>query len=187
VPATQVIVVPRWGGTAADDWYPWLGGVLAARGIALHVLDLPDPAVPRVEPWVRTVESAILAEPAPAHLVVVGHSVGCRALLAALERLPEATRVAGALLVAAWWTIDETWPEAVPWEALRHDAGRIRAAAGRPVVLLSDDDPFTAGWEENRRLWEAGLDADVRVHPGAAHFNAPREPAVLAAVLELAR
>jgi hypothetical protein len=55
---------------------------------------------------------------------------------------------------------------------------------GRPLVLLSDDDPFTSDWRRNRDEWVERLDADVRVHPGAKHFNAAREPAVLAAIRE---
>lgn len=87
--------------------------------------------------------------------------------------------------MAAWWEVDEPWDTLLPWQELEHDAVRLRAAAGRPVVLLSDDDPFTSDWQGSRDAWAARLDADVRVVPGREHFDAAEEPSVLAAIREL--
>ena len=86
------------------------------------------------------------------------------------------------VVVASRWDVDEPWPSILPWQSLGHDAEHIHAALGRPLVLLSDDDPFTSDWRRNRDEWVERLDADVRVHPGAKHFNAARESAVLAAI-----
>jgi hypothetical protein len=52
-------------------------------------------------------------------------------------------------------------------------------------VLLSDDDPFTRDAEETGRRFVSALGAEVQIVPGRRHFNAPEEPAVLAAVLRL--
>lgn len=180
----RVVVVPRWGGIPSDDWYPWAAAELAGRGVRLSALDVPDPAEPRIAAWVETTVAALAEEP-PAETVLVGHSVGCRAALRAVELLPAGTRLGGLLLVAGWWEVDEPWDTLLPWQELGHDHTRIRDVAGRPVVLLSDDDPFTRDWAANRRAWIERLDADVRVHAGRQHFNAPEEPAVLAAMGEL--
>lgn len=182
---TRVVVVPRRGGTAGDDWYPWARGELAARGVAFEVLDLPAPADPRVEPWVDGVSAALAAGDLRA-TVLCGHSVGCRAALAAIDRLPADARLAGCVLAAAWWSLDQPWPEVRPWEALEHDGARIRAVAGRPIVLLSDDDPYTADWDANARFWRERLDADVRIVSRAGHFTGEREQAVLTALLDAA-
>ena len=91
----------------------------------------------------------------------------------------------GLLLVAAWWDVDDPWPSILPWQALEHDAVTVRAAVGRPHVLLSDNDPFTSDWRRNSDAWGERLGADVRVCEGAKHFNAGYEPAVLAAIREL--
>ncbi len=180
----RILVVPRWGGTPGDDWYPWAARELRRVGIELEVLELPNPAAPEVEVWIAEVVSAIAAS-ATAETLLVGHSVGCRAALGAVERLPDGTTLRGLLLVAAWWGVDEPWPSILPWQALEHDARLIEMAVGRPRVLLSDDDPFTTDWIANRDGWVRRLDADVRVCPGAKHFNADREPDVLAAIEEL--
>jgi hypothetical protein len=59
------------------------------------------------------------------------------------------------------------------------DLGRVRAAARRFIVLLSDNDPFTSDYARNRQLWEERLGAEVVLAPGGRHFNNPQEPAVL--------
>jgi hypothetical protein len=53
------------------------------------------------------------------------------------------------------------------------------------VVLLGDDDPFTADHRSTRRLFEERLDAEVRVERGGKHFNRSEEPAVLGALRDL--
>ena len=183
-PLTRVVVVPRWGGAPADDWYPWAAAELEADGVSFEALDLPDPSQPGIDAWIAGV-AAGLSEGVPVETVLVGHSVGCRAALGAVEQLPDGARLRGLLLVAAWWDVDDPWPSILPWQALEHDATRIRAAAGRPHVLLSDDDPFTSDWRRNSDEWVERLEADVRVCAGAKHFNAVQEPTVLAAIREL--
>jgi predicted alpha/beta hydrolase family esterase len=180
----RVVVVPRWGGTPSDDWYQWAAAELAGDGVRLSALDVPEPSEPAIGAWVDATAAALAEEPA-AETVLVGHSVGCRAALRAAELQPAGTRLRGLLLVAGWWEVDEPWDTLLEWQELEHDAARIRDAAGRPMVLLSDDDPFTRDWAANRRAWIERLGADVRVHVGCRHFNATEEPSVLAAIDEL--
>jgi predicted alpha/beta hydrolase family esterase len=180
----RVVVVPRWGGVSSDDWYPWAARKLARDGIALDALDLPDPSEPRVDAWVEGV-SRSLAGGSCAETVLAGHSVGCRAALRAAELLPPGSRLRGLLLVAGWWEVDEPWDTLLPWQELEHDAVRVGGAAGRPLVLLSDDDPFTVDWQANRDAWMERLGAEVRVVPGRQHFNAAEEASALTAIREL--
>lgn len=179
MPAPRVIVVPRWGATPHDDWYPWLRRALGARA-DVAVCDLPEPDEPVIRRWVPHVAAAVGREPAAlARTVLVGHSVGCQALLHVLGGLGAPVR--GTLCVAGWWRVDAPWPSLQPWlrAAEGHDLAAVRAAAGRLAVLLSDNDPFTADAEANARLWTERLGARVRVVPGAEHFNHAEAPAVL--------
>ena len=180
----RVVVVPRWGASPSDDWYPWAAAELARDDLAFEALAMPSPAEPEIESWIA-VTAAALAAGVPEETLLVGHSVGCRAALGAVELFAGTTTLRGLLLVAAWWDVDEPWPSLVPWQALEHDRSWVLAAAGRPRVLLSDRDPFTSDWRRNRRQWVEWLDADVRIVEGAEHFNAAQEPAVLAAIREL--
>lgn len=182
----RVVLAPRWGGTPTHDFYPWLRKELDALGVELSALHLPDPSTPTIEAWVPAVrtaiEDALEADGAPP--IVVGHSVGCQAVMRALAGFDR--EVASAcLLVAAWWQVDEPWPSILPWIDTPFDHLRARAAASRFSVLLSDDDPFTRDHARTAALFRERLGAKLRVASGAKHFNAEREPAVLESLLEL--
>lgn len=184
----RLCIVPRWSGGPESDFYPWLLGNLGTRlpppfG-ALRALSMPTPDTPLVSEWSRAVSDAIGDDPLrSSELVLVGHSVGCQAILHALAMLPPGM-VGGALLVAGWFTVDRPWETLQPWLEAHPDLEAARAACSNLMVLLSDNDPFTADVAANRKAWEDRMGAEVRVVPGAKHFNAPEEPAVLEALLE---
>lgn len=179
----RIIVVPRWGATGQDDWYPWLGAELAGSSVFSPVVvgDMPDPDEPTIAGWRARIaelagsDAAILAD-----TILVGHSVGCQAVLHFLAGLPDSTTVRGTLCVAGWWSVDEPWESIRPWIEDSPDPEPVRASCGELRVLLSDNDPFTADAAANRRLWQERLAATVEIVPGAEHFNRPQEPHVLA-------
>ncbi|WAS92524.1 alpha/beta hydrolase [Nannocystis punicea] len=187
----RLLVAPRWAGTPRSDYYPWLVDALAsAPGRPFDpvvVADLPNPGTPRLDTWPPALGRLLGDDPAVLRdTFVLGHSVGCQALLHALAALPAGCRIAGMLAVAGWWRVDEPWPTIRPWQDDLPDLERVRAAVPRLTVLLSDGDPFTRDYQTNAALWREHLSAAVEVVPGARHFNAAEEPAVLAALLRLA-
>jgi hypothetical protein len=180
----RILLVPRWSGTAASDFYPWLAHELAARApwVRLEVAPLrPAPDRPEIEACLEA-----LGELAPARTLLVGHSVGCQVLLRALARLPDGAQAPALLCVAGWWTVDRPWDTLRPWIETPFEHGRAAARCARIEVLLSDDDPFTRDAEATRRRFVDALGAEVQLVPGRRHFNEPEEPAVLAAVTRLA-
>ncbi|MCY1055527.1 alpha/beta hydrolase [Nannocystis sp. SCPEA4] len=187
----RLLVVPRWAGTPRSDYYPWLVDALAdapGRPFApVIVADLPEPGHPRIHTWPPAIGRLLGDDPAVlADTFVMGHSVGCQALLHALAALPAGARVAGMLAVAGWWRVDDPWPAILPWQDRLPDLARVRATVPSLTVLLSDGDPFTGDYRENAAQWRERLGAEVEVVPGARHFNAAEEPAVLATLLRLA-
>ncbi len=183
---SKIIIVPRWSGHSSSDWYPWLRAALSTEAV-VQALDLPDPGTPTLEAWTAGVQAALGDDmDGLAKTLLVGHSVGVRAAMHALERLPAGWRMGGLLAVAGWWTVDRPWPTIVPWIEAPLATARVRAAARRIDVLLSDDDPFTADYVANAAQWRDSLDADVTVCAGAQHFNAAEAPAVLAAIRRIA-
>jgi len=179
---SKIIVVPRWSGRSSSDWYPWLSSALEGE-LAVEALDLPEPGAPTIEAWTAGVAAALGDDAATLEsTLLVGHSVGARAALHALERLPAGRQIGGLLAVAGWWTVDRPWPTIVPWIEAPLDLARVRAATRRIEVLLSDNDPFTADDRANAARWQAALGARVTVCAGALHFNGAAEPAVLAAI-----
>jgi len=180
-----LFIVPRWAGRPDTDFYSWLEAQVreARQGISsVRTLDMPNPAQPTIEAWVGALARAVGPTPEPSTLLM-GHSVGCQTVIRYLASLPPGHVIDGVLLVAGWWDVDKPWESIVPWIETPVELARVRAAARRFVVLLSDNDPFTADHARNRRLWEERLGAEVVLAPGARHFNNPREPAVLETLL----
>lgn len=187
LPIDRILVVPRWAGSPTSDFYPWLIEALQARfgrRLEVRALAMPEPGTPRIDTW----PPAIVAEAgadrgALRRTLLVGHSVGCQAVLRALAAMPEDVTVAGALLVAAWFRVDRPWETILPWMNEDFDLGRARAKTPWLDVLVSDDDPFTADFERTAADFRARAGADVVVVPGAKHFNAAEEPHVLSALV----
>ncbi|MCA9694785.1 MAG: alpha/beta hydrolase [Myxococcales bacterium] len=180
-----VRIVPRWAGTPAHDWYPWLCGQVPNAA----ALTMPDPGRPTIAGWTAAIADGLRGE--PGELTLVAHSVGVHAALHHLAALPEDASVRAAVLVAAWWDIDPAfwaslgmpWSAIDPWIDYPLDFERARARVGAIEVLIADDDPFPrSSLAETAALWERRLGAKVRVCPGRRHFNAAQEPDVLAAV-----
>lgn len=187
----RLVIVPRWGGNSGSDWYPWISALLQSQPSRpfdpVLVADLPDPAAPRVDTWPRAIAELLGDDPsALASTFVIGHSVGCQALLHAIAALPPGTRLAGMLAVAGWWRVDRPWPAIVPWQEQIPDLARVRAALPAITLLLSDDDPFTADHALNASTWRERLGARCVLVPGARHFNGAQEPAVLDALIAAA-
>lgn len=186
----RLLIVPRWAGRASSDFYPWLRAELAALPDApfaeVVVPELPDPDAPRLDTWPPAILTALGTDPELlARTVVLAHSVGVQATLHALAALPDGVAIAGLLAVAGWWHVDRPWPTIIPWQSTVPDLARVRAALGSLLVLLSDDDPFTADHAGNAVMWQERLGARVQLVPGAKHFNTPTSPPVLAALRTL--
>lgn len=174
----RVVVTPRWGGTPADDWYPWLGEQLGEPPVVR--LPLPDLDAPKIDRCVSVFGGA-LAEGEPSRTLCVGHSVSVQGWLRTFAANPD-TRVLGLVAVAGWWSVDEPWPAIRPWIETPHDLAAIRRACPRVHVLLGTGDRFTADQARNAEIWRERLGATVTVVEGAAHFNGGEAPEVLAAV-----
>ncbi|MDX1665303.1 MAG: alpha/beta hydrolase [Candidatus Promineifilaceae bacterium] len=185
----RLLIAPRWAGTAGDDWYPWLLRQELPYE-AIDVVPAPAPGAPEIGPWVAALHAAVAESAIPSEeTLLVGHSVGCRALLHMLSGHPSTESLAqpwptfaGMLCVAGWWTVDKPWAGLRPWIRRPINLPRVRATAAPIHVLISDNDPFTADWEATVAQWRELLDAEVTVHEGAAHFNKTEQPEVVAAL-----
>ena len=177
----SLVIVPRWAGHADSDFYPWLRHEHPVGFDTVRALEMPNPQQPTPEAWGAALREALGPCPPPG-TVLMGHSVGCQAVLRYLAAMPPGSQVDGVMLVAGWWTVDKPWDSLLPWIDDSLDFARLRATARRFVVLLSNDDPFTADFHQNGQLWRKRLGAEVEIITGARHFNAAQEPSVLDAL-----
>ena len=182
-PTVHIIVIGRWGTRPGRDWYPWFTRV-AARFGKVTVPDMPHPDEPRVDLWPKEINRVLAELPPASSCLLVGHSVGCQAILRALA-IKKPPSLLGAVFVAGWWSVNGAWPSLEPWCALDFDVEKARYLLPRSHVLLSSNDPFNPDYHDNARLWRERLGSEVQIVAGAAHFNRSEEPSVLAAVEEI--
>lgn len=180
-----IYLVPRWAGNAHSDWYDWLALELNNRyQIEISILDMPDWKEPDIEKSQKFLVENItnLDE----NTYFIGHSVGCQAILRFIDsKLSDnpTLRIGGFLFVAAWLKVDKPWISLKPW--LNHQQLNFELISKQVIsrkVILSDNDPFTSDFAENKRDWETLLDSNVTVYPNRQHFNRLMESEVLSEV-----
>jgi predicted alpha/beta hydrolase family esterase len=64
----RLIIIPRWSGTPASDWYPWITVELNARQPQpfdpIVAAAMPNPGLPTISSWVRRVRELLGDDPA---------------------------------------------------------------------------------------------------------------------------
>ncbi|QHJ08204.1 RBBP9/YdeN family alpha/beta hydrolase [Hymenobacter busanensis] len=193
----HVYVVPRWGGSASSDWYPWLKEQLEASGsedncvYQVHLLNMPSWDLPTIQQ-----ANAYLAQVLPPaqlneDVYLVGHSVGCLAILHYLAQAGQeapTAQVGGVLCVAGWFSVDSPWQDILNWmdAPIDYEQARRLIPEDKLMVLLSDDDPYTSGYQQNEQLWVERLHARVSILAGRQHFSSALDMDVRDAVRDLA-
>src|SRR5262249_8184982 len=83
----RAVLVPRFGGDATVDWYSSALHQLAGLDIRTKVVSLlPEPTAPGIDETVAAIANAAGDNPHEiAQTILIGHSVGSRALLAYLS------------------------------------------------------------------------------------------------------
>jgi len=177
-----IYLVPRWAGNIHSDWYDWL--TLEIKNnfqIEICRLEMPDWNEPNIEKSLEYLKSNI--QELNENTFFIGHSVGCQAILRFLNlKLNDNPdlKIAGVLFVAAWFKVDKPWISLKPWQNNQIiDFERIAKQVLYRKVILSNNDPFTSNFNENKKFWESKLNADVEILPNHLHFNRLVEHSVL--------
>jgi len=155
---------------------------------------MPKPDRPVISEWIAFI-AGLVGEP-DNRTVMVGHSLGCQAVMRYLETLGSAGKcVAKTVLVAGSFPPAFTAAEADaktggsdvlrPWFTTPVDATRVKKAAGKCTVILSDDDPYidVARAAASFRLT---LDPKIIIETGKGHYNEDTTVTELPAALEAA-
>jgi serine hydrolase len=185
----RAILAPRFGGDATADWYSTATRQLTSLGIETKVVPLlPEPTAPGIDETVAAIAKAVGDNPHEiAQTILIGHSIGSRALLAYLSRHGAHRTFAGLVSVAGWFTVDDliSYPALTPWVNMDLNFASIASATGPINVHLSDNDPFTADWRANAADWLGKLGAAVHVAHGAGHYMTTNPGPVLDTIRHL--
>lgn len=147
----NVILIHGLAATPQMHFFPWLKHELESRGFSVTALHLPNPTFPKRKEWIDTIDRAVVD---PSQTILVGHSLGCFAILHYLQDtkiegvFSHIVLTAGFGRLFASTRIGKRALEQTDWfdEPLRFDS--IRPKAKRWTCIHSSNDklvPFAEG------------------------------------------
>lgn len=169
----RAFLIHGWSGLPDGGWRPWLKRELESRGWQVENLAMPDTDTPRIGTWVPFL--ATVVGRADEDTILVGHSMGCQAILRYLADLSDDQRVGGAYLVAGFLNhltntdSEEERQIAAEWLRTPLDTERAKRAAGRIVAIFSDNDRYVP--LENEVAMRKWLDATTIILEEMGHIG----------------
>lgn len=94
----KLLFVHGYTASSRDNWYPRIASELKNLGVDFTVLDLPGGQSPHAIEWLNAIHAAVLQTSKP--LVLVGHSLGTRAIPLYLEKYK--SKMKAVFLIAAF-------------------------------------------------------------------------------------
>ncbi len=176
--APTCLVVHGVSGHKKENWFPWIKKELGAKGWNVIVPTMPGAGHPTATSWDNHLRpfDTLLDD----RSVLVGHSLGCAAILRHLQSLNK--KVDTVIFVAPtnplqrWNILKRDIPD-TDWDAVERmnqekdfDWGKIRKLSGRFIIIFSDNDPYIP--EESMAYYRKYLpDAEFHRVPGKFHFS----------------
>lgn len=171
-----VYIIHGWGGSPEEPLHAWLKSELEQRGYAVVAPEMPNTDAPHIDAWLSKLNEVI--EPSE-DAVLVGHSIGCQAILRYLASAPEGPTVGKVVLLAPWMHLDEaTIAEegeaaraiAQEWHAAPLSFDAVKAHVAGPIIaIFSDNDPFVPLSE--KEIFVEKLGAEIIVEHNKGHFD----------------
>jgi predicted alpha/beta hydrolase family esterase len=137
----QVLICHAYKTSPGENWYQDLATKLQQRGYDAKVLHLPFPAAPTEKDWVECIHRHHTRSP----LILVGHSLGCRAILAYINQY--GVKCEKVFLVACpmlWEGVIETRPALQQYvEGMQPlDFRKLGELIGQLILFHDETDPL---------------------------------------------
>lgn len=174
----RVVIIHGWGGRPDEGWRPWLSRELNARGYAVTMPQMPNSGSPVEREWVQAIAEAVGTP--DEGVILVGHSLGCMAILRYLGSL-HSGRV-GAVVFVAGFVTSLGIPEIENFFTAPVDFTSLKARSSSFAAIYSDDDPYVPPVQA--QLIRKGLGAKTILAKGMGHFSHSDGCSELPAVLD---
>lgn len=185
----RVILIHGWDGHPGDHWKTWFRLELEKKGIQVTEPQIPGGQFPKLDEWLAGIEDAV-GEP-DGSTCLVGHSLGCIALVHYLNTLRDGQKVAGCVFVAGFSSDLGIKDDAELFiQKFYMDVSEVEKAkdhAGKTVTIVSDDDssvPLAKAVEFQKQLG-----AELVLEHAKGHFckedGVVELPSALDAVLKI--
>lgn len=170
----RIFIIHGWGDTPKSNFIPWLKESLERKGFSVSTPAMPDTDNPKVEEWVSYLSSQV-GEP-DAQTYLIGHSMGCQAIIRYLSTLEQGKVIGGALLIAGFVRIkdgvlsESEKPIIKPWTESQIDWEKAAAHSRVFVSIFSDNDPYI-DHVYTSKLFAEKLESNVIIMHNAMHFR----------------
>lgn len=183
----RVFIIHGWEGSPNKDWLPWANSEFKNRGFEVTTPLMPDTDVPKIDKWVGKLKD-LVGQPRYDD-ILIGHSIGCQAILRFLAGLPEDQKVGKVILVAPWTKLtnlenDEAWQIVDPWIKTPIDFPALKDKATSYTTLFSDNDSWVP-IKENRKVFMDKLNPKIITLHNKGHFTEDEGITELNEILDL--
>ncbi|MDO8428184.1 MAG: alpha/beta hydrolase [Candidatus Diapherotrites archaeon] len=161
----KVIIVHGWHGWISGHWVEWLRDQLKDKKIEVYLPLLPNPALEKE--WLSELKKITNYD---SNTILVGHSLGCAAILRLLEELPETQKVGKVVFVVGWVGGDHSIPELRDFYKKSFDWKKIQKQAEKFIVINSDNDPYYEK-EKGREHISKYLKSEFILEHNQGHIN----------------
>jgi len=171
----NVYIIHGWDGSPEEPMLQWLKLSLEDKGINVSVPAMPNAEAPEVNAWIGKIKEIVSPNE---NTILVGHSIGCQAILRYLETIDEDIKITGIVLIAPSMKLDEqTLKEegeevmkvAEPWMDNPIDFKKVKSHIGKAIAIFSDNDPYVS--LEQKDIFEDRLGADIVIEHNKGHFD----------------
>ena len=175
----RVFIIHGWQGSPNGNWFPWLKERLGSRGFVVSVPEMPNPDYPELSQWIKKITEVVSKPDNDTYLI--GHSLGCIAILRYLEGL-KTGKIGGSILVAGFTDdldvkeLSDFFINPINWE-------KINSHCSKFVAVASDNDPYVS--LKYSDILNEKLNAKVLIQHGMGHFNMKELHVVLNEVLKM--
>lgn len=162
----QIYIIHGWEGTPESNWFPWLKNQLEEKGFKVLVLVMPNTNYPISSEWLNYMQK-IISNP-DENTYLIGHSLGCIAILRYLESFAIDKKIGGAIFVAGF-------PESIGIDEIKSffidplDYEKIKNSVKKLIAINSDNDPYVP--LKNGDILKDKLGAELIVVPKGSHLN----------------
>ena len=175
----KAFIIHGWDGSPQEPMHQWLKEELIKEGYEVYIPSMPHPETPTIKEWVQTIINEVTKTSAlNEETLFIGHSVGCQAVLRAIESLAEGVKIGGIILIAPWMeldrqTIEEEGEEIIeiarPWMDTPINFKKIKSHTDNIYAIFSDNDPYVPLSQKD--VFEKELNAEIMVLEGYGHFS----------------
>jgi predicted alpha/beta hydrolase family esterase len=192
----KAYIIHGWGGSPQGAWRPWLKKELELHGFDVRVPAMPDTDNPTIKKWISFLRKLI--KNPDKNTILIGHSLGCAAILRFLDSLPGKVVVGKIVLIAPVAPIgtachpgiirklsDDEKKILLPWIEAPIDAEKIKHSAKKIVAFFSDNDQWIP--LESEKVIKENFGARTIIEKGMGHYSndtgIKKIPAILAEIL----